>query len=208
MAQQDRGIIGDTWGTMSHLERFGAEAAVAGVAYMGYEQWRKHHTKPHSAQSEQEYAQYTSGYNQQQQAPANPNQQASWLNPAGNASQPPQPQLPPGWEVQYSQQYETNFYHNIHTGASQWEFPESAPASFSGPPPQMFEPQHPTEAPSPSLLQQTGNTWGNMSHLQRFGAEAGVAGAGYLAYEAWLKHNNKGHSEHAQREYENYSRGL
>ncbi|KAI8609339.1 ricin B lectin domain-containing protein [Chytriomyces sp. MP71] len=116
---QDRGFISDTWGNMGHLERFGAEAAVAGVAYLGYEEWRKHHNKPLNSQSEAEHAAYTNGYKQQ----------------GGNVIT---------------------------------------------------------------------NTWNNMSHLERFGAEAAIVGTAYVGYEEWKKHNNKTHSQQSQAEHMAY----
>ncbi|KAJ3052154.1 hypothetical protein HDU99_008235 [Rhizoclosmatium hyalinum] len=259
----DRGI----WQDMSHLQRFGAEVAVVGAGYLAYDQWRKHNNKQHSAQSENEYKQYTATFNQSQAAP--------WLQPGGGVQQqqypqqgyqqqgyqqqqqgqgynqgynqqqqpvgpPPniQGQLPPGWEIKYSTQYQTNFYHNIQTGENTWTFPTASTASSQpqGPPPgynapQVQVPQGPPPQQNwqqpqgqgqyqvppaiqnlqPQQQQQQGGlvgTWQNMSHLQRFGTEVAVAGAGYLAYEAWLKHSGKQHSREAEAQYQNYTRGI
>ncbi|KAJ3011341.1 UNVERIFIED_CONTAM: hypothetical protein HDU68_001703 [Siphonaria sp. JEL0065] len=210
--QQERGIVGDTWNNMSHLQRFGAEVAVAGVGYMAYDQWRKHHGKEHTNQSQNEYQNYTAQYNQ--------SQAASWLQPGGGqqqqpqqyAPQQPQGQLPPGWVIQYSQQYQCNFYHNNFTGESTWTFPQAINQP-QGPPPSFqqqqpaYQPQHP-QAPPPHHNGGIGETWNNMSHLQRFGAEAAVAGVGYLAYDQWRKHHGKEHSREAEVEYERYTRGI
>ncbi|KAI9352562.1 hypothetical protein BDR26DRAFT_849456 [Obelidium mucronatum] len=218
--QQDRGIIGDTWGNMSHLQRFGAEVAVAGVGYMAYDrelikssgfspliiallEWRKHHDKPHSDQSQSEYQTYATQYN--------PNQAAPWLQPGGQQQQqqqqyqqqgPPQGQLPPGWVIQFSQKYQTNFYQQVND-------PQGPPPSFQQQQQQQqqYQPQHP-QAPPPHHGGGIGETWNNMSHLQRFGAEAAVVGVGYLGYQAWLKHSGKQHSREAEVEYEHYSRGI
>ncbi|KAJ3062762.1 hypothetical protein HDU98_001384 [Podochytrium sp. JEL0797] len=43
------------WHNMSHLERFGVELAVAGVAFVAYEEWKSHHKKAHSEQTRAEF---------------------------------------------------------------------------------------------------------------------------------------------------------
>ncbi|KAJ3377174.1 hypothetical protein HDU84_008934 [Entophlyctis sp. JEL0112] len=81
----------DTWNKMSHLERFGVEVAVAGMSFLGYEEWKKHHNKQHSHQTQMEYEQYTKQYHAQNQA--------SWLSQQAQQSQASHQQYP-----QYSKQ--------------------------------------------------------------------------------------------------------
>ncbi|KAJ3284683.1 hypothetical protein HDU79_007961 [Rhizoclosmatium sp. JEL0117] len=43
---------------MSHLERFGVEIAIAGVAFVAYSEWKKHHNKPHTEETRAEFQEY------------------------------------------------------------------------------------------------------------------------------------------------------
>ncbi|KAJ3335970.1 hypothetical protein HDU83_009762 [Entophlyctis luteolus] len=58
------------WGGMGHAERFGAEAAVAGTAILGYEEWRKYHNVEHSAEAQANYSRYQQGYKSAQEQPS------------------------------------------------------------------------------------------------------------------------------------------
>ncbi|KAJ3075138.1 hypothetical protein HDU98_009092 [Podochytrium sp. JEL0797] len=62
-------------------------------------------------------------------------------------SQNPQQQLPPGWIVQWNQQYQRNFYVETSSGKSQWEAPIFAPPP--GPPPPAFAAPSGPPPPSP-----------------------------------------------------------
>ncbi|KAJ3028415.1 UNVERIFIED_CONTAM: Ca(2+)-dependent cysteine protease [Siphonaria sp. JEL0065] len=88
------------------------------------------------------------------QAQQQPQQFAVYPGQQARAMGPPQPQLPPGWVAQWSQQYNTYFYANSATGETQWTVPQFAPQQLQYQ--QPYQQQQVQQQPPPPQVNYVG----------------------------------------------------
>ncbi|KAJ3254107.1 hypothetical protein HDU77_004262 [Chytriomyces hyalinus] len=166
---------------MSTMQKLAAGAAVAGAGYMAYNEWRKRHNKPESAESEAEHAAYL------QAPPASPEQSESTWGKMSNLQR-----LAAGAAVAGAGYMAYNEWQK-HTEKqkNQLQNPNGADVTVAAPPP----PSPPNDG------KENKGGWNQMSHLQKFATEAGVVGAGYMAYQGWQKLHNKPNTPQSEAEY-------
>ncbi|KAJ3235604.1 hypothetical protein HDU81_000304 [Chytriomyces hyalinus] len=177
---------------MSTMQKLAAGAAVAGAGYMAYNEWRKRNNKPEGAESEAEHAAYLQATQAPQppQAPQIPPEQpeGTW----GKMSN--MQKLAAGAAVAgagYMAYNEWQKYNEKQKNQLQQQNGTEVPIAVAPPPP----------LPPPTDGKENTGGWNQMSHLQKFATEAGVVGAGYMAYQGWQKLHNKPNTPQSEAEY-------